>query len=370
MPMNTPRNKLLLGGAGAGAAVLLIGWLLYSWLFSSPKIEDDFKYFPENCSFVFSANVEELLASDAFKKLKKEFPDVEKEMEGDSSNAMGVRPTNFARVSMGGGMEGSKETIGVIRLKKATTADEIKSKKESKFHKDVKYNEVSVGKNTIHEETYELNFGFGGGKGERTKGDAFCLLDGKQMIIGESLAAVRKILEREKKTEISDGMKEALKQANFSKTIAWAVNLKALLKDEKAADELKRNLRLIPGGSDLLKGLHYLAGDVAVGSDLRCNVVLMCEDAKRAEDVKKLIDGTLVLAKTTVKEIKEVPAEIAGLLDDIKISQNGTRVIGSLTFKPDAAIQLIKKQQEEAEKPRPKFKTVPAHIGGDKKQDE
>ena len=58
--------------------------------------------------------------------------------------------------------------------------------------------------------------------------DAFCVAESKVVLIGE-LESIRKVLKRDGKPNFSEGMKAAIKQADFSKTIAVAINVKEVL---------------------------------------------------------------------------------------------------------------------------------------------
>jgi hypothetical protein len=56
------------------------------------------------------------------------------------------------------------------------------------------------------------------------------------------LETLKKILERGKSPEFSAGMQSAISEANFSKTVALAVNVKGLVASEGVAQQLKQNL--------------------------------------------------------------------------------------------------------------------------------
>src|SRR5262249_49159729 len=154
--------------------------------------------------------------------------------------------------------------------------------------------------------------------------------------LGET-AAVRKVLTRDKKPEFSKNLQAAMKQTDFSKTVALAVDLKAGPSQPAAG---AGDLAFLGGGANVLGGLdkaEALAVQTKGGSDVRLEVTILCPDAKSAEDMKKAIDGILVLSRGK----QGMPKEFDDLLD-IPLKVDGNKVTASKSFKVGPLLKAYK----------------------------
>jgi len=368
----TEHRTIVIGvGAGVGAVVLLA---LIVWMFfGRGGISEAMRYLPNDCLVVGTANVDELMSSSIYQQMKKDRPQLE-DGERNLEQEMGIAPSNISRVTFaaGGKMDSPSDSdlVMVIRLKKAMSATDIRSNKKVRAsQKDVKYEEVKIGSIAVFEETYR--YSFGGEKAEREHGMAFCLPESTLIITCPKLEVLKKILERGKSPEFSEGMQNAMSEADFSKTMAGAVNIKGLMASDRFAREIKQNIGNDGdlkglGGVDeqFLQNLLGLAFNASLDSSkATVNATLLCKDAKFAEDAKKILDGGQVVMRNSLKGMRGVPREFSDMIDAIKFSVSGAKVKGSLQSSLDPLSKWIKELPEDAPKSkRPTAKSSAARA--------
>jgi hypothetical protein len=310
---------LLFGLVGAGCFGLLmccsgIGGLAW-WLWPS-SFDDDLKYVPNNCQIVASVRWDDLMQSEAFKQMKREFPEVNKELN-DSKKELGLSPDDIDQIVFGAA--NAKEFIVVIRTKKEVTAADLRSK-DSK----VKYTESKVGKYLLQEPQDSFN-------------PAFCVVDKKRFLVGEK-GALRAVLTRDKKPEFSKNLEAAMKEVDFKKTVAFAM-------DTQFVRSQASNLGALGKQKDALGAFGKMNGVAAhlnVRSDVDIKMVILCQDTTTANDVKKMIDGFLAMGRN----VPDLPKEASDLLNvDLKV--DGKNVVGNKTIKIAPLIKVAKEQKSK-----------------------
>jgi hypothetical protein len=273
---------LLLAGLGVGLYFLLSG--------GSSGVNT--KYLPDGSQFVATVNVEELLASKAYKQLSTDLKKSEKDFKTEEE--FGLSVSDIASVQIGGLMSGGKpDGVVALRIRKSVKGSELTAK-----IKGDKFKEEAVGKYTL----YTRN------------NDALCVPESNVVLIGEP-ASLRKVLQRDKAADLSPGLKTAMKDADFSKTLAVAVSLKDVPKNGL-------NQFGMGGADEMVKGAEAFTASVAVKSDISWKLSVTFKDSKTADDVKKMIDG----AVTMVKANKMLPPDAVAILDSMKTETSGSRV--------------------------------------------
>jgi hypothetical protein len=223
---------------------------------------------------------------------------------------------------------------------------------------------------TVFEETYR--FSFGGANAEIQHGTAFCLPESTLVVTCPKFDVLKKILERGKSPEFSEGLRNAMSEADFSKSMALAVNVKGLMASESFAQGFKEGFSrgLAQGGSTGLEGVNeqFLQDLLGLAVDARLDsskatvsATLLCKDAKFAEDAKKILDGAQVIMRNTLKGTRGAPRELSDMVDAIKFSVSGAKVKGTLQTSLEPMSKWIKEQADQsqpepsrpAKKPRP-----------------
>jgi hypothetical protein len=314
-------HALLFGILGAVAFLFLcsggVGGLVW-WKYFSGGSGDDLKYLPDNSQFVASIRVNELMTSEVFKELKREVPQIDQQTGANMSKEIGLGPEDIESVTIGGGGN-FKDGIVVLRTKKAIDGRDLVGK-----IKNARYTETKVGKYVVQE---SQDFG----------APAFCLVSKTLIIVGEK-EPVRAVLMRDKKPTFSTNLQAAMTKVDFSKTIAFAVDIKASTSQPAGGGGLPflGDKASMSAGMDKAQALVFQA---KIAADMRLDLVLLCQDAKSAEDVKKVVDGFLVMGRNN----QMIPKEFSDLLD-IPIKTNGSTVTASKTIRVSPLIQAYKQK--------------------------
>jgi hypothetical protein len=266
------------------------------------------------------------MASQTWGDLEKTIPEFKKANQAATEKfekEFGLAPSDIAHILVGGSVD-DDEPIMVMRTKKAVTAQDLlpKMKKENiKFiagkltseWTDTKYTEVKVGKYTMQE----------GEKPQYAKraAKAFCVADSKVVIWGRA-DSLKAVLERDKKPELSAGMQTVLKETDLSKPIAFAVDLKAILAKKGNP----------PGQDPFSKGLGLaegVAGQATLGKSDSMTVIVLCKDATTADDLRKVIEGGVVM----VKQMPGLPREVSDGLGALKVTNSGSKLTATSDLK-------------------------------------
>lgn len=345
------KQRMLVIGIGAGLGAILLLALITWMFFGREGVSDAMRYLPDDCMVVGTSNNDELMSSSFYQQMKKDLPEFESS-ERSMEQELGVAPSNIRRTTFafGGKMTSpdDAEMVVVLRLKKAVSATDIKSNlKVTSGKKDVKYEEVKIGSVTAYEETYR--FSFDNDNADRRHGGAFCLPESTLIVTCPKLEALKKILERGKTPEFSEGMQNAMNAADFSRTFAVAVNVKGLMANEAFSQGLQQNVHSTQGLQGLdeqfLQNVLGLAVDANLDSSkATVNVTLLCKETKVAEDSKKILEGTQVVLRNYLKSQRGMPSEVPDMVDSIKFSVSGATVKGNLQTSLEPLSKWIKEQ--------------------------
>lgn len=284
----------------------------------------DLKYMPDNCQMVVVVNWDQIESSEAWKSIKNELPPGMR--EEDLNKKTPIQSANLKRivVGIGGNLTGmgTPDVVGIIK----TNAD--------------------IGKG-------DLQKGLQGGQPKllkvkdfeiyHTDQMAICKLDDTTVLFGNKADTLKRVIERDKAPDLSDDLKAAMNQANFKKSIAFAVGIKTIAKSTGAGARLAPP----PGGrgaapapnpaGDAISKAEGAAGYVHLGSTIDINVTLLCADSKGAEAIVKE-------AKDGITKIKGagLPADFMSLLDALDIDNSGSKVIFKAEYKPEVLIKAFK----------------------------
>jgi hypothetical protein len=323
-------SKGLIIGLAIGGGVLLIGLAIgaYFLFFRGGLSSDELKFLPDKCVVVGSFKPAEFLDSGIWRDMKKEMGgggmlDFEKQME----DKIGFAPKDIERVTMGGSED---DAVVIVKTRKTVKASDVqKALKQLPKFGAAEFKESKVGSYTIS-------------KTEDDEGPAFCIVNSNLVVASEKAKSLEKILKRDKKVEFSSSFQKIVDKADFSKTLAFAVDLKAAQGGGLNAlnqfgggggGMMMNPLTMLPGGGDL----EGIAGSIKASSGIDISMSGFFKDAKAAEAMKKKIDDGLDSARKAIKEAKGPAAagakDAADMINSIKISQSGNVVTGSLSIK-------------------------------------
>jgi hypothetical protein len=316
--------RFLSGVAAIVAALLLAPCAAYS----APDAAEDLKLVPADSNLVVVLQMDKLLASDSFKKLRKEIPEIDREMDKSFRREFGFDIGNVERMIAAGKVQ--TQGMYVFRCKSAIKpADVIKTRSEPAF-KDAKgttFTEEKIGTRTLYvpSQAYET---------------AFVLLDDKTMVAGET-KVLKPLLEDAKKLGLPMSLQPVAKAADMNANIVMLMDVKSMTAGWPAPPN--------PPFDDIAKAILGTKGavlTVQVGPEVTVRGLALCNDAAAAELAKKAADAGLVFVAGLMKEAekggKKIPKELLDLPGKIKTNVKGDTAEATLTVKDDVAIAFIK----------------------------
>jgi phage FluMu protein Com len=323
------KSSLLFYGLLGGCFTLLLlgsgGGVLTWWYFFS-RSADDLAYMPSACQMIVSIHMDQLLDSQALQELRREIPDVDKGIKVDFDKEMGLDPGDVEHIIIGSGPV-PNTVICVIHTKKPVQVADLRAHDT--------YTEKKVGKYVMHEHQHPMH-------------PAFCVVDKKRVLVGNK-GALEEALQRDKKAEFSKNLQEALKQVDFSKTIAFAADT-----PQNRPGPMGPGFPFMGGKNNLAnvgKKINGFAIQATVGSDVRYDLTLLCLDAAAANEVKTAIEGFLGDIQKLINGFmalqggnQAMQKEISDLLQ-LNLKVESTKVKGGNTVNVSALIKLYKQQK-------------------------
>jgi hypothetical protein len=300
---------------------------------AASKSGDDFRYLPDNAQFVCVIRVDELLASDAVKKLRKEIPEIDEgfgEYESPFRKEFGFEFSNVDRVTVGSRLKGGFP-ISVFRLKKPVDVKTVlKARKEAgfKFDNAIKFKEERVGPVTWYVSDKESH------------PEAVCFPNATTVVFGRA-NDLKPLLQRNKGAVLSGVVQAAFKEADPGATIMLAVDVKA------GFDALKPLLDFLQVRAERPEAADAVSLTIKVANNFALHGVMVCKDGTAAQEVQKQAEGfrTAALAK-----LKDAPPgmyrkDILDLPMSVKLSTRGNLVETSVSLSAGLLINEFKRQK-------------------------
>jgi hypothetical protein len=317
------------------AALLLVALPARAPAGPASKSGDDFRFLPDNADLFAVIRVDELLASDAVKKLRKEIPEIDegfREFESRFRRECGFDLSNVDRVTVGARLKGGSPII-VVRLKKPVDVKTVLKALEeagSKFDKAIKFKEERVGPVTWYVSDKESG------------PEAVCFPNATTIVIGRA-NDLKPLLQRNKGAVLSGVVRAAFKEADPRATILLAVDVKA------GFDALKPLLDFFQVRAERPEAADAVSLTIKVADDFTLRGVVVCNDGTAAQKVRKQAEGfrTAALAK-----LKEAPPGMysKGILDlptSVKLSTRGNLVETSVSLSAGLYIDALKRQMAQ-----------------------
>jgi hypothetical protein len=352
-PSRRKKKSLLLPLMLGGFALLFLlcggivaaDYFFFHFLLGNAGLGSEQKFIPDKTAYVATIRVDQLLTSDAWKKLKGDVKEVEQQqddMEKNAKKQFGVELKEIDRITVAGTADG--DAVYLVRTKSSVKDADVNSALEGS---GVSYEEDKRGSYKLQKQK--------GGDDEFAR--AYCVVDSKLILFGR-YKTLKTILDRDKKPDLTKGMTAAMAKTDFSKTVAFAVNIEDIV---SKMDKGKNNgggpgpdfglpfMKNIPGGEEeqfvkFLKKIKGAAGWVKFGSsDVTASVIVLCDDAETAEDVRNILGTALTFLKYASKDS---PKE----LKDAKLSTSSNTATLTATIKVDSIAKLIKAEKEDKKK--------------------
>ncbi len=335
--------------------VLVLPVLAVSWVAAlrPARAELPLKYLPDGTNMLISIHFQEVHDSPLYQNLKKELPDFSKGEEGFAGEA-GVRPDNMAQVTMAGNVTGKGDegqpTV-IIQTRNAVAAEKVKeAMKPQKFQKDFKIDEIKVGEYTIYDPSYHFQYEPPGAKAFHA--EAFVVVESNLVLESRNVDGLKKILQRGKPVELSETMQGLLKDADASKTLLYAIDLKAVAADEQFLKALQGQLGpFLANNGDLLKQFESLAVDASLkDDDAVLRATLACKDAAAAADAKKMVEGAQVMVRKLIETLPGAAKNVAQSVGSIAVTAEGAKVKADGKVKVESLVKWVRAEYESARK--------------------
>ena len=309
------------------------GYFAYYWYFgASGGISEEERYFPDGVQMVASVRVDEFLSSEAWKAVKKEakeLAEVEKRFGGTEY----LKLSEVERVTVAVAVKGERPNyVFLVRSKKDLKADDVVADAKKSFKAiDIPLTEKKIDGQMLYLPEH---------------GQAFCVVSSRLILQGPG-DTLQAVLKRGKKPDFGTDFGNIYKEADFSKTLAFAVNVADLASSMKKAGEKGNpleSLPLPPGVPplplEMLEGVQGVASDVKVGADVTVRATLLCKDAKTAEALRKLAEDGLKTMKEAMKE--QAPKDVVDVLEGVKLTVNGKNLASTVTIKVGPILKSLK----------------------------
>ncbi len=317
-------RTMLFVGLGCGALLLLtcmgtgVGVGLW-WYLSSP-IGEELAYMPSNCEYVAAVKLDQLVASGAFKQVENELPPQFKQAmaTADAEKEIGLALADIDRLVIGGPLSGRDEPVVAVRTKKPVKAEDMTAKVKGKSFASSK-----EGSYTIYEAP--------GGR------PAFCVVK-KNLVLFGSGAALRVVLRRDKKPEMSANLSAAMKEMDFKQTVtmAFAPQNNTVTPPPPLGG---RGGMPFPGAAMAgpPPGAEWGVLHAKVANDVSITVIVQCKSPADASKAKSDMDESMTKLRQAPPPLKDLAGAI-----DIKSSVSGKKVTATIDIKVAPVIKVVK----------------------------
>jgi hypothetical protein len=296
----------------AAAAIALLLWQPWSRE-TGPLSAEQTRFLPDDAEFVSTIDVQGLLASGAYRKVRKAAKAANwnglEEMETGLQRWAGLGLADILSVTVAGNLTNQDNWVVVVRSKKPIPIAAILTRNH------MAYREEKVGGYTVY--TVQS-----GQRPDSTPG--FCVAD-TTLVVGRTAKLLRKVLRRDRKAEFPATLRAALKRADFTKTFALAVGKPPVQVRAKLAD-LETKIPSFRGLTDKIEGFTLVA---QAGEDLTVTPAILCTDAAAAQKVSKALRSLIDTFRGF--DFGLDPA-LKKLLDSLKLPARGSRVTGTITL--------------------------------------
>jgi hypothetical protein len=306
----------LLGLAGVA------GGLIWYFGFSDP---DPLKFAPDNTKVVMVFNMDQLEGTRSWDSFIRESETLNNQNQvgitGQSATFKKARITQMWIASsgsgsafpgglnpIGGGPGGQEQDVIVVKTKDALSVDDLRNDPTLKGP----FTETKVGSYTLFQGTPL----------------SFCRVSSKFILLGPS-ASLNKVLTRDKKPELSDNLKAAMKQADFSKPFALAI--------DNPGGAFGANAREVAPLE-----MQWLAVQGSFGADIDMTLMIQTQSDRGAQEVKKKAEEIVMTLKTGLDMFGALGQKLPKVYDDPKFSLNGSMFTAQITFKTDGVIELMR----------------------------
>lgn len=325
---------ILLGSVAAA------GFLHRDFFLSPPGLDRDLRYLPDDCKLIVSINVDAILSSSTYQRIKEEAGiDIEKQFE---QWAKVVTLPDVRRLTIGIGLPQAEEqsgnpaeqypSIAVLRFNKPVDIDSLKKTvieqaQDNKLPKP-EFKEVTAGRFTMHV----------------SEPAAMAQVGEKTLVLGP-VEGLRSVLERNASSKLSPPMQEAFSKVDFDKTaLALIVDTRPVVEEARNKAEITAEFKPYVSTLDsfeAIKKVEAVILEINLTDGIVVSGTAICDDPATAEQFKNEASKGLASGNTIIKGNKE--KAIAQIFDKNDATVKGKSV--TVTFSTDID-RLLKLQKE------------------------
>jgi hypothetical protein len=304
------RKSIIAFVAVIGACCLVGGGFAAYMLMGGRGVGNDLSYLPDDADVVMSMDVHGLMGSGAAAKLKAAAPQLFQQMDREiEKTGSKFKPDDIGRVTIGVNVAG-QHFAGVIHFNRPMLDGDLNKPGQTSVKKKAGSYEIVI---------------------EDDGKTAHCQLDSYTFAIG-SEAAMTAVLQRGGSATLAPDLAAAMKEVDFGHGFAVAVSSAAWRNGP--AGQMAGGMTMMPGGPDGVRGAALHAD---VDNDIRLQAALLCKDATVADQLKKMADGGLAVAKANTS----LPPASAKIMNSVSVSNSGNIVSASMAIDSETIGTLL-----------------------------
>jgi hypothetical protein len=336
---------------------------------SLPASGDDLFYMPDGAQMVGVVRLSQLMNSGAVQQAKSQIPAVAEGIAGATASLGNINPNDIDQIVFGsqafptGG--GDPNLVAVIHMTRSTKPSDF----EALFQKgpqSISFVDAKVG-------GYNVRDGINGAPpGNGSSPPAYVMLDDKRFLLAP-LPALHKVLQRNKKPDLSDKLQAAIQRTDMNATLAFAADVKNAFPQLAEPQPVARPGQPAqpanpfappPVSFDKVDGLSVT---ITVGTDVDVTATALCQDAASARElrdgVKKEVEWARNMLTLAALAGKALPTDVSSQLN-IDPQQSGSTVTVSKTLIVAPLLKYAKEQMQA--QPVPTKPPVPFRppVGG------
>ncbi len=270
------RKKILLISGAVLLGLFLTGGLVAGvyWLFFRPVgLTNELLYVPDNFEYIASLNVSGVQSSELYVSLKREIderkPDLERELQ-KLENDLGLKLTEIERVTVAGlfprpGERSGPEFVVVVKTKRPVELREL-----FKGPAFAEFQDRKVGEHTVR--LYD------------PQRMAVCALPNRTILFSSHVETLSRVLKRDRKADVSEGMQEAMNKTDFTQALAVSISTRDLrrdlMRDREFRNDMARSFGSVIEPEKLLELTDMTVMHIRLGSKVEVEAKVLGKDTE------------------------------------------------------------------------------------------
>jgi hypothetical protein len=276
------------------------------------------QFLPDPCQLLVSVRVNQVATSAALKQLEAMLPFVAQGKQ-DFKDQSGLDVADIEYVLFGASAKDGSTAALIWSRMPVTTKQILDSAKDQTF------TEEKVGRFALYRDKPEKDF-------------SFCLVAEQTILVGPP-AMLKKILERDRKAELSPGLLATMGALNTRSSIFVAGDLAAVLEGETAPSvQMALEAPEFAPAKEPLKNVSSLALEIQVDADFSLVVTALCKGEAAATTVQQNVQQVM----QGLQQMPSLPPFLQKLAKDFLVSTTGARVKGLVKVNTDTVVELLK----------------------------